>query len=175
MHIIHQNVYHFINIVIIKSYFTALTTIFCQPLVTTGTNTQCVFAVNRLSFILPVPLQDFVVELLDKIRGMQKLSTPQKKWCTYSLGPSSEPSPSRSQLFPALHQMLDHSCEAEGEVSWLGNLANQILISRAYFCFLHFLLNLWYIIFFSKRGKDFIVFWNICRNPSNIFLYIFRC
>lgn len=26
------------------------------------------------------PFQDFISELLDKIRGMQKLSTPQKKW-----------------------------------------------------------------------------------------------
>lgn len=30
--------------------------------------------------LFTVSLQDFVSELLDKIRGMQKLSTPQKKW-----------------------------------------------------------------------------------------------
>lgn len=59
-----------------------------------------------------------------------------------------------------------------GEAKWLGNLANQILISRAYFCFLHFVDFMVYIFFFSKRGKDFIVFWSICRNPSNIFLRI---
>lgn len=50
------------------------------------------------------PTEDFVSELLDKIRGMQKLSTPQKKWwhpSPSSLHPTYSPPPQPSPLvFP---------------------------------------------------------------------------
>lgn len=45
------------------------------------------------------PTEDFVSELLDKIRGMQKLSTPQKKWWhPSSLHPTYSPPPQPSPL-----------------------------------------------------------------------------
>lgn len=72
-----------------------------------------------MCLVPPVSPQDFVSELLDKIRGMQKLSTPQKKWCP---PPPLHLSPHLSSSYRAFYPFISMSVFFHWRTCFLSSL-----------------------------------------------------